>query len=654
MPNAYLKKLRACAHPNEVWRLMNDKVYPNSDSSLFSKNLLKIRKNSISFKNVTPPSGQIGLAYRTVVYLVLDGQMGDAPKNEGCISKVELFERLIRELNIICELSIPFDITGELIDIYICEQRENGLFERSIYKKLYILLQWKQHELLLPPFLRLRNDLFESSIHWSSLVYGSKREQRDYLFGLGSSKEPYPLDQLAIIMTEAIDYIETYADDCIIAAQIYKDAQLQNLPSATTSRNIIQTFRTNMHQFKEPQLKKAQQYVLSLTTNRWIASPEVIAPMQSCVDTIQRLQAVCVIVILMLTAMRKGELEMMNRYPKMKKTFHGELDNSFELKRLIYKTAKTENGESHSMAVPPIVMRSFYLLSYISEVKDGKQEGVINFTALFYGDKENYSDRINYLISSFCKSIGIVPPTSHQFRHAMAFLVAFLNDDIGIELAMALLGHKSIEMTKKYMGHYKHIILETFNVMFYENHQIQEAVTELLAEQSSSGLEKIIHAVEADEPLVGPVVKRLLQGFEFSGSITDEAKVYFAKSQRLLLQRGMLAVVEHPTHFCVRDLTQSEQMPCQIGLDIKDFINVPMIPSQCEPKCGCRLYTEPQVEEMKRLSEEMEDAYPDDLIELIKGNRFYIANSFEQTYTNVIEELEQIKQQKGEQHATDK
>lgn len=645
----YTEQLKKCAHADEVWALMRGKIYPNSNNSAFEDEILYIRRSAVRFDAVKPPSGSIGLAYRTVLYLLLDGEMGDAPTNGGNIRSANLLELILRELKSHGNFDTPLQLTGEMLDTYILGQREIGNSEQAIHKKLMHLEKWAAYKHLLPFFLQLPHDLFGSSQYWKSVIKGSSKEKSDYQRGLGSSKEPYPLNQWTMIINEAIDYIESYAQDCLIAAQFYKNSKVQNLNKTSFSTYLTKLFRATEHRFIEPSLARVQRHALALPNNTWEPMPaSKKAPARSCYLAVRKLQAASVIVILILTAMRKGELEVMMRYPKTKKTTHHELDGSIKLERLIFKTAETDRGELHPIAVPPIVIHTFDLLSRISEINDGKREGPINLMALSSGVETNNPNRISQLIEIFCDDLGITSPSPHQFRHVMAFLVAFLNDDIGIELAMTLLGHKSTEMTKKYMGHYKQVILKTFGEMFDESDRIRESVAEIQSEHSLQALDKIIAAVENNEPLAGPVTKRLLQGVEFTGSFTNEGKVFFVKSQRLLLERGMLAIVEHPTHFCVRDLTDPAPMPCHIGLVADDFINIPVVSAQCQTNCGCRLYTEPQVEEMKRLSLEMEEHYPDDLIELIKSNRYYIANSFKQTYSNVIKEFEQKKQQKRE------
>jgi len=651
----YTDQLKKCAHEGEVWALMQGKIFPNSNNSVFGDEILYIRKNALQFDPVSSPSGSIRLTFHTLLYLRLDGEMGATPINGGNYGIASGLKRTIIELQAHGNFHTPSQITSEMLDTYIATLRKRGNSERTIRLKLMHLEKWNAYKHLLPYFLQLPHDLIASSKEWLSVSEGSSKEQNDYKYGLGGSKEPYPLDQWATIITEAIDYIETYAEDCLVAAQFYKDARAQKSNDYASINYATKSFRTTMHRFTEPNLAMVQRHTLTLPNNRWEPMPKnkQMGPVKASYLATHKLQASCVIIVLILTAMRKGELDVMMRYPKIKKTAHYELDGSVKLERLIYKTAETNHGELHPIAVPTIVTHAFHLLSRISEISDGKREGPINLMALPFSKEINGHGRISLLIQGFCENLDIIPPAPHQFRHALAFLIAFLNDDIGIELAMTLLGHKSTEMTKKYMGHYKQVILKTFGVMFDWNEQIKEAVAELQLEQSSQSIEKIIAAIENDEPLAGPVTKRLLQGVEFAGSVTNEGKVFFAKSQRLLLERGMLAIVEHPTHFCVRDLTDSAQMPCQIGLDIDDFTNIAVISAQCQTSCGCRLYTEPKVNEMRRLSQEMEEHYPDDLIELIKGNRFYIANSFEQTYANVIEEFEQKKYKKqGDADAT--
>jgi hypothetical protein len=231
------------------------------------------------------------------------------------------------------------------------------------------------------------------------------------------------------------------------------------------------------------------------------------------------------------------------------------------------------------------------------------------------------------------------PPTAHQFRHSMAFIVAYMNDAHGIELAMTLLGHKSIEMTKKYLGHYKYILQNNFDIMYEENDAMREVYKELKSTLDKEALESVIKQIESESPMVGPIVKRIPQ---FSGSLTQEAKVFFTKSLRLVVEKGIFAVTQFPTHFCIKDLTDSSQMACQVGLNLDDYRGAPILPLQCESKCVCRLYTGKNIEMLKELTDEVDESYPEELRERLHKNTYFDLDSFKNPYNQYIQDYDEI------------
>lgn len=238
----YTERLKTCTHEDEVWALMQGMVYPNSNNSTFENETLHIRKNSLSFASVIPPLGHLGLAYRTLLYLLLDGEMGNAPVNGGNYTVASGFLLIIRELQIYGRFEAPSELTGEMVDSYILAQRKSGNSERTIRQKLIHLEKWVAYAYLLPFFLQLPYDLIASCKEWNSVLEGSSEEQSAYQNGLGSSREPFPLNQWTIIITEAIDYIEAYAEDCLFAAQLYKDLRSQNPSDYTSINNATKRF----------------------------------------------------------------------------------------------------------------------------------------------------------------------------------------------------------------------------------------------------------------------------------------------------------------------------------------------------------------------------------------------------------------------------
>ena len=165
------------------------------------------------------------------------------------------------------------------------------------------------------------------------------------------------------------------------------------------------------------------------------------------------------------------------------------------------------------------------------------------------------------------------------------------------------------------------------------------SLEELKETLNKEALEKVIDQINQEQPMVGPIVKRISQ---FSGSLTKEAKIFFAKSLRLVVEKGMCAVTQFPTHFCIKDLTSPEQMACQIGLNIDDYTGAPVVPSQCEPKCSCRLYTGENIGNLKEITDQVEEAYPEELRERLQQDTYFDAESFSDPYTKYINEYEKI------------
>lgn len=641
MLDTYLDQLPLCASPEEVWHLMSGREFPNSDGTKFEDEILYLQISARRFQSVVPPEELIGLAYRTMLYLKLEGVFGKIITGSGVYTVGSKLERVIRELSTYGKIEVPSDISSMMLDKHIEAESNRGKNVTSTYAELYNLEQWAQHSHRVPFFLRLNENLFDDSLAWKELVHKKSIQNRNYYNGIGGTSEPYPLDQLTTIVGEAIDYIDEFSEDCLIAAHMYKEIKVLNFTDNANKMRACKHLRSNKHRYKEPFMKLVQVHALKLKSNNWRAIPHKVGygPFRAAQHAIRKLQGACLIIVLMLTAMRKGELNTLERYPEIEKMSHHELDGSVELARIIHKTSLSKNGEPLKMPVPNIVLKAVYLLSELSEINDGERKGYLNFSTFIQERNDHHEGRVNVLIHEFCDGLQIDAPTSHQFRHAMAFIVAYMNDAHGIELAMTMLGHKSIEMTKKYLGQYKLLVQKTFDAMYEENEAIREVYEELKERMDADALEKIITEIEQGNPMVGPVVRRISQ---FSGSLTNDAKVFFSKSLRLVVEKGMFAVTQFPTHFCIKDLTDPAQMACQIGLNREDYIGAPVVPSQCEPKCGHRLYTGENIGMLKELTDEVEEAYPDELRERLSQCTYFDAESFTSPFTQYIEEYEEI------------
>lgn len=637
----YLEKLPTCASEEEVWELFKSQVFPNSNESLFNSGEITLKVSEIKYSPIIPPSETIGLAYRTVLFLKLNGVFGKIITGGGCYTIGGALLRVLNSFLSYKKFNSPLEITSNMIDRFILEGQEKGNSVFSTYRDLFQIEHWLNNNARLPYFLRLTTDLLSQSKLWGELKESKDKEFLEYTQDIGGSNPIYPLNQLKIIVNEAIEYIDNYSDDCVDAARIYKQVKNLQMSSEGTRNRITKILFNQEHLFTEPNLKMIQEHIKASRKTYWtkMEGGLVYGPLVCIVESIRKLQGACSIIILMLTAMRRGEFNTLKRYPDISPSEHNEIDNSFQLSYIIYKTAFTEAGDESTVPVPQYVVKSIYLLSVLSELKDDEKIGYINLSSFSKVDSKHNDYRVNSVIFSFCNELEIEPPNIHQFRHAMAFIVAYMNDAHGIELAMTLLGHKSIEMTKKYLGHYKQIVQNNFDIMYEENDTMREVYLALKETLDKEALENVIEQIELESPMVGPIIKRIPQ---FSGSLTQEAKIFFSKSLRLVVEKGIFAVTQFPTHFCIKDLTDSTQMACQIGLNLDDYKGAPILPLQCEPKCGCRLYTGANIEILKELTDEVEEAYPDELRERLQQNTYFDAESFKDPYKQYIHEHEII------------
>ena len=135
---------------------------------------------------------------------------------------------------------------------------------------------------------------------------------------------------------------------------------------------------------------------------------------ESIIQAISLLESVCVIIILMFTGMRASELVMMNRFPRI------ERDEQLNLKRMIYKTSATENGEELNIPIPSIVGDVINILSLISKAKDGSNEGKLVISSARSTADKTGTYRIRTLIKNFCEDLGMEGfPSPQQFRHGI-------------------------------------------------------------------------------------------------------------------------------------------------------------------------------------------------------------------------------------------
>lgn len=627
--NNYIQKLKYCVNPDEVWELMKGRIYPGSNGSKFEDKKIYLPNANKGWNALSSPNDNIlGLAMRVLVFLKLDDQNGDMPLNSGKYAYANKFFRLFYEEQLVDgRLDSPGMVDSNILDELIEIGVKNNVQAKSTKNKIRKLEDWISAADKLPYFLQVDPFIFVESAKYEEFLELHRKELSANK-KIGGPKQPYSLSALKVISSEAISYIENYGNEILTCAKIFKE----NFDKSheVRKRILVKFLRSESYQFNEPSIRKKQHYCRTLKNNTYIAEKSCnMTPIQIFINAITKLEAACVIIVLMLTAMRKQELALLERYPKITNIEY------YNLKRLVYKTSNSERGDSVEMPIPPIVKNALEFLSQISEIKDGKKIGPLNLMDINFSIKTTNSEsRIGYIIHSFCLDLGIKnPPSAHMFRHAMAFIIMHYNEKDGLELARRFLNHKSIEMTLIYMGH--------------SNVVIRKAMSELGQEEGEMLVDIISEEINSGKRLSGPAAKRLFKSV-FIGRYARDINSLLIKSMRLLVESGRIRIIQTPTNFCVHDTSNPNAMACQRGLDIVNIASVPIIPARCEgASCECALFTEQHVEELKEQAKIFISDYPEELRERLSKNTYFVndcgIDSLSNPFRKLIDEYDENK-----------
>ena len=337
----------------------------------------------------------------------------------------------------------------------------------------------------------------------------------------------------------------------------------------------------------------------------------------------------CIAVALMLMGMRVGELFALER-----KLILSE-DEHFNLTRIVYKTAATEDGETLTMPIPGIGVKALKFLSKLATIKDGKNTGPLVLIPIeTRRPTPSRTNRANTLINRYCDRLGIsTPPTPHQFRHAMAFLIVHINEKDGLELARMFLGHTSINMTLQYMGHY--------------NNELKEAIKELTKDESELMVNVITNEIRNNKKMFGKNGERLSPKHKFTGIQADEFIKLLRKGLLKLIEEQKLAIIQTPVCLCMHDLSEPETMACQIGFNINEIAANGPAPSNCKgANCASAIFFEEHVEKLKK--EVYEDIEPKLRARLEENTYFMQSGGFEnEPYRRIIKEYDEYKEEVG-------
>ncbi len=586
MDDMYINKLKLCVTENDVRRLFKDKIFPNGYGSNFNDNRITVMGQSMMPSSLDVKLyGLQELAFRVIFFLKVDDKLNGKPQNSGSYSYFYALLSAINGLFKENEKVISFaDANSESIDRYISYLRKTDIKDVTISKKIATLSEWINFgNKNLPYFLQLDENILRGSQHYQKVIENA-RDEKEHQNIVGSPRKPYPLRDLKVLMSDFMNYIELYSEDVLKVAKLHVNTK--DMSNAQKYSKSFDYFMNTRYEFKEPTLKKLQEQVRANKTkyinkDRKNLGPSIKGLRDIMIEAINKLELSCGSVILMMTGMRLSEFSTLERNPTFSE------DEHFHLTRVVYKTASTPEGETLEMPVPIIAKKALEILSELAEIKDGKKAGRIFLNSIELTEsKDGRGERVGNMMDRFVQRLGIdEPPTPHQFRHAMAFLIVHINEKDGLELAKLFLGHKSIVMTLRYMGHF--------------NEELKEAIDELGEEESKILVDTITGEIQNNKKIYGKNGSRLSPSHKFVGKQASEFVMFMKKGLLKLIEDKKLAIIQTPVCLCIHDLSKAENMACQRGFDIANIEIGNPIPSRCiGANCGNAIFLEQHVEEL--------------------------------------------------------
>jgi len=640
----FLSQIKTCATLKQVQDLASrlNIYFPQSDNCHFNDDELRFEDSIKQFKSHKLPKNSCGYAAKMVLYLKLLGLLGDKPYGSGagkiCVSFIKIFKLLNK--------TDSHNIDMKAVDFSIQKLIDKGLMPTSIKRDFILLEHWMIANEYLPHFLQIDPSALDGKYTEICKAVTDYYKNTNYL---EDSRDPYPLHLLNKILSKSIHLVENYMDDAyelINHRDIFKDS---SLTAAKRTRATLQYFKSSEYIFSEPRLKHIQDYMKSNTHDLWKIKtiPGSIGAIKTIDNFMSEIQGATLTILLFFTAARGQEIHLLNRFPKIIKTEHHDLDESYNMTRIVYKTDRY--GKKVNMPIPKLGLDCVEFLSRKSEAIDGERTGSLNLAGFAYiADRKSGNNSVYDIIRAYSKSIleeGERHLSPHDLRRAMAFLIGQLNDRNGLELAMMMLAHKSDKMAMTYQNHNKTLVMNALSHIASSSEDLRSALEESQSEDSERiWNEVIVPNLEEKKPMFGPIAKRLFKNVVFTGHINDDfiSAVNNVTNYGLeMIRQGRMAVIQTPTCLCIHDLTQPEKMQCQRGIKADDFEIAPVMPAACVGSiCGNSLYTSQNVEVLKSQTDALIEQVPDDIKERLGDWLFYVGDGMEDPRQKIINEYD--------------
>ncbi|MCG3714319.1 site-specific integrase [Aliarcobacter butzleri] len=597
-----LDALLECNFEEEIFNLLKDEVFPDSDNSKFSDDILRFKTSTSEYMNLYPRlDGITNLAFKTILLLKLHGHIGVSPKNSGIRAYANTLSQIIRELFT--------DVKEELNEITpikfieslrIVSERIKAKTAQDYIVKINDWITFANP--LLPYILRIDERLTNQNDLLIRIKEKAFTEHREYINGVGGIKSKlFPLQDTKNLMKKAIDYIENYSEEILSIVPIFLNRK-ENYNDYQERKHIVEHFKKVDYIFKEPKLKKFQEDCFNLLSHK------VQKPAIKLLSSIRHLEGACIFIALTLTGYRASEFVKIERFPIFKEEEHPFLS------RIVTKTSINGKPENIEMPIPSIARKAIEIISKLTALRDGKKKGDLLLNSWENKNVNNVivaSQRLSLAIKFFCKEYNISSPTPHMARHTMAFLIVYFSEGDSLELAKLFLGHKSITMTLRYLGHFNRIY--------------QEAISEFEFDEAKYHAKQIANEIRYGNRTYGKTGERIIQA-QFSGIYVEEFADLLETGLIEMVKLSQYVILSTPYCYCIHDKSTTNIMPCQKGINYTTFENpVDFIPltGRCKPSsCDNALFTEADI--LRIQSNQLADSIPEEFKKRISKNIYFI------------------------------
>ena len=623
-----IKLLKEVKNIEELNSVMSDiKVpYTKGEGNRFGDNIWIVRKSAkgeykqVDFSSYLDPFPMA--VCKVYFFLNMYGYLGVRSKNAANIATN--YRLYAREL---CAIQPGiFSLTAlQKEDIDLLASNNSKIQAKSCYSKLIPFIKAANLTDTIPSFLRISKAAFGGA-EYLKLEDRYFEESRARDKPGNSPRPPYPFEDLALMMPVAFELI-THSDSLLDLVEHLKDA---NYFSVSYNYKIgcmaIKTFKKKTG---DPKLDLFIEQIQSAKTLHRYENGKHMGPMFGGIKTkmderIKLIESASVIVVLTLSAMRRGELARLSR--KL------ELDNNGDemvLVKTIFKTSASTEGDTHTIPMPEIGVRALKFLSRLATLRDDKKEGGI---ITLVGDNTDYTgnsspdivNRINDIVKKLPASLNLTPLTPHQLRHVMAYLVMNVVGKEGLDVVRYLLGHTSILMTLTY--------LSRVNPFF------REALEEITKIQSKENLEAMYANMQKGKKVYGA------KSASFNGIVDNDMIEIMFEYWGDKIEQGWMMILLTPMAMCVHDLNNPGEMKCQRGLDTSDLVGAMPAPARCNPDgCSSALYLEDHVVKVMALAEDAnQELQNDEMFQRLGKNLYFNPDDFsiekESGFKSIIDE----------------